>query len=359
MSKRDLVITAGNGDYFDDLQRFVDSLLGAGEYDGRVVVCDNVITGTWNNPGTYLEEPGFSDDQYAYFRDMGVEVVRLHELIGRNGVTREEVESIVGRTQRYPYKFIYNCLISKEYRRLVDRVCYLDSDVVVQRPVRELFDQVGPAGVYMTPEHQAIGDMATMRQWVGTTDVTFGGSASDFDEVMSASMNLCTGFIAGGVGPFNRFMQLCWVVAASDRVAFHTDQPLVNILSHYYGFPVVQLGRDVVLHLKGAPPDRLSFEGGAVLFDGTPPVAVHFNGTSDREVREGVRVGRLERAGRGRRLDYLVRRAGHRVSRLADSRAVRAVVDVDVRDALRRAARRTLPERVRASLRGAIHALRR
>lgn len=358
MSKRDLVITAGNGDYFDDLERFVDSLLGAGEYDGRIVVCDNVITGTWNNPGTYLEEPGFSEEQYGYFRDAGVEVVKLHELIQRNGISREDVESIKGRTQRYPYKFIYNCLLSKEYRRLSDRVCYLDSDVVVQRPMQGLFDLIGSAGIYMTPEHEAIGDMQTMSEWVRTTDVAFGGSKSEFESIMFDSINLCTGFVAGEIGPFNRFMQLCWIVAASSRVSFHTDQPLVNIVSHYYNVPVTQLGRDVVLHLKGAPPSKLSFEEGGIAFDGTFPVAVHFNGTSEQRVLEEVRVDRTAR-GRTSRRDYLARRAAHRVSRLADSRAVRSVVDADVSGVLKGAARRVLPERARATLRNALHLLRR
>ena len=226
MSKRDLIITAGNGKFFDDLRRFIDSLLGVGEYKGRVVVCDNVITGTWNNPGTYLEEPGFSEEQYTYFKDAGVEVVRLYELISRNGVSRAEVESIEGRTQRYPYKFIYNCLISKEYRKLADRICYLDSDVVVQRPISELFDKIEPGGIFMTPEHNVIGSMKTMREWIGTTDVNFAASRSDFERVMGGSVNLCTGFIAGDASTFNRFMQLCWILAGSSRVAFpHRPAP--------------------------------------------------------------------------------------------------------------------------------------
>ena len=358
MPKRDLIITAGNGDYFDDLERFINSLLGVGEYTGRIVLCDNVITGTWNNPGTYLEESGFSKEQYGYFRDAGVEVVKLHELIQRNGISRGEVESIVGGTQRYPYKFIYNCLISKEYHRLADRVCYLDSDVVVQRPIRELFDLVGPTGIYMTPEHGAVDSMQAMRSWVKTTDITFGGSSSEFNLVMSDSINLCTGFIAGSVDNFNRFMQLCWIIAASSRVSFHTDQPLVNIVSHYYNFPITQLGRDVVLHLKGAPSSRLSFGGGNIVFDGIPPVAVHFNGTSERKVLEEINVARPVRSVQTR-FDYLARRAGYRISQFADSRAVRSVADVDAVDVLRRVARLILPERIRTALRETLRSPRR
>ena len=358
MSNRDLIITAGNGDYFEDLERFIDSLRGVGEYEGRIVVCDNVITGTWNKPGTYLEKSGFSRGQYEYFKGTGVEVVKLHELIRRSEIQRDEIESIKGRTQRYPYKFVYNCLISREYRRLADRVCYLDSDVVVQQPIRRLFDLVEPGSVFMTPEHDVIGNMETMREWIGTTDVGFGAVKHDFDRVIHGSTNLCTGFIAGDIDSFNRFMQLCWIVAASSRVSFHTDQPLVNVLTHYYNFPIVELDKEIVLHLKGAPHDRLSFEEGRILFDGNPPVVVHFNGTSERKLIEEVRVSRVKRGEQSRR-DYLSRRVSHRISRLADSRAVQALVDIDVRGMPRWIARRVLPERARASFREAFRSFRR
>ena len=132
----------------------------------------------------------------------------------------------------------------------------------------------------------------------------------------------------------------------------------MNILSHYYNFPVVELGKEIVLHLKGAPQSRLDIEGERILFDGEPPVVVHFNGTSERKLLEEIKVERSE-GGRPSRRDYLARRASHRISRMTDSRAVRSLADVDVPGVMRRVARRVLPERVWNASRDAFRTLRR
>ena len=276
----DLIITAGNRRFFDDLRRFVVTLRGAGEYRGRIALCDNVITGTWDAPGTYLDEPGFDDDQLAFFAEAGVDVVRFSDLVRRNGVSRESIEAIEGRTQRYPYKFIYACLLSKEHLGSAETVYYFDSDVIFQRSLSELAAEIAPGHVYMASEHGTIGDLPFMSEWIKTTDVSTGGDNDAFVREMHGAANYCTGFLAGDAATFNRFMQLCWALASSGSIAFHTDQPLVNILHSYFGYPVVELGKDLVLHLKGAPEGSVSTDRRAILYEGTPPVAVHFNGAS-------------------------------------------------------------------------------
>ena len=281
-----LVITAGNRRFFDDLRRFVVTLRSAGRYEGRIAVCDNVITGTWDAPGTYLDEAGFDDEHLAFFESADVDVVPFPDLVRRNGVTREDIEAIQGRTQRYPYKFIYCCLLSKEALRNTEKVFYFDSDVVFQRPIAELSEAIEPGRIYMTPEHSTIGDLRFMSEWIKTTDVSVGSDNGDFVRTMHDADNLCTGFIAGDTATFNRFMQLCWALASSRAIAFHTDQPLVNILHSYFGYPIVRLGRDTVLHLKGAPEGSVDTEGGAILYQGSPPIAVHFNGASRDIIRD-------------------------------------------------------------------------
>lgn len=282
-----LIITAGNRRFYEDLRRFVTTLRGAGQYAGRIVVCDNVITGTWDMPGTYLDESGFDDEHLAFFRSEDVDVVRFADLVSRNGIARDDIESIQGRTQRYPYKFIYSCLLSKEALRSTSTVYYFDSDVIFQRPISELADAINPGRIYMTPEHSPIGDLRFMSEWIRTTDVSTGSDNDSFVRTMYKADNLCTGFLAGDTATFNRFMQLCWALASSRTIAFHTDQPLVNIVHSYFGYPITRLGKDMVLHLKGAPEGSVSTDGGRILYEGAPPIAVHFNGASRDVVVDG------------------------------------------------------------------------
>ena len=280
MSK-ELIITSGNSRFFEDLKKFINSLRTVGEYTGRVVICDNQISGTWDQPGTYLDESGFQGEQIRYMEDRDVEIVNFSDLVNRNGISRQHVESIVGKTQRYPYKIIYNCLISKEYENKVSKICYLDSDVLFQSPVSRIFNSIKSDSIYMTSEHDKIGNMRFMKEWIKTTDVSFGSQNDEFLDKMYSSDNMCTGFIAGTSGTFNRFMQLCWIFASSRLVEFHTDQPLVNIVHSYYGYPVVELDKSIVLHLKGTPRSKIEISNSNILYENKVVTAVHFNGGSD------------------------------------------------------------------------------
>ena len=137
-----LIITAGNNSFFEYLKNFVYSLRTRGEYKGKIVICDNTITGSWDNPGTYQEVASFSDKQVEFFDSFDVSVVLFHELLSRHGITRKEINQSRGYTARYPYKFIYNCLISKEYLGTADWICYFDADVYVQLPIQRIFDRL-------------------------------------------------------------------------------------------------------------------------------------------------------------------------------------------------------------------------
>lgn len=282
------IITGGNRDYFKQLKMFVTSLRERGRFTGTVVVCDNTISGTWDSPGSYLDAASFTSDQLRFFELNGVSIRPFHELLAANGVRREQVETIRGFTTRYPYKFFYCALLSKELLLEEEsKVVYFDSDILFQRDIHELIDDIREDGIYISHEHSAIGQSRYMSEWLRTTDVSFAAVNQQFYGKLLRSPNYCSGFMGAFAHTFNGFNLLCILLASNRFTEFHTDQPLVNVLINYFGYPIVEVDATRVIHLSHAPADRLSVEDGIISLDASVPVAVHFN---------GGRTGLMERA---------------------------------------------------------------
>ena len=273
------IITGGNRDYFDQLKIFVTSLRNAGQFAGPVVVCDNTISGSWDSPGSYLDITSFTPEQVRFFELNDVSVRPFHELLAAHGIRREQIEEIRGFTSRYPYKFFYCALLSKELLREAEaRVVYFDSDILFQRDVDPLMDEIREQKLYISHEHSSIAESRYMREWLRTTDISFAGDNELFHAELLRSPNYCSGFLGGFARTFNAFNLLCILLASNRFTQFHTDQPLANIMVNYFGYPIVEVKMTRVLHLSHAPADRLVVDDGTILLDGVAPIAVHFNG---------------------------------------------------------------------------------
>jgi hypothetical protein len=273
------IITGGNRDYFKQLKMFVTSLRERGRFTGTVVVCDNTISGTWDRPGSYLDVASFTSDQLRFFELEGVSIRPFHELLAANGVRREQVENIRGFTTRYPYKFFYCALLSKELLLEEEsKVIYFDSDILFQRDIKELIDEIREERIYISHEHSSIDQSRYVSEWLRTTDLSFASDNLRFLGRLLSSPNYCSGLIGAFARTFNAFNLLCILLASNRFTQFHTDQPLVNVLISYFGYPIVEMDASRVIHLSHAPADKLLVENGIISIDGSVPVAVHFNG---------------------------------------------------------------------------------
>jgi len=138
-----LVITGGNKHHFDYLRNFVESIREEGKYSDRLVICDNLIEGEWDEPKGVKKTKSFTDEQVQFFKDCEADVVHFMDLVSRHNIDKESIKNSGGRTRRLPYKFIYTALISEEYKDKKDWICYFDSDVIFQSRLEKVFSFMG------------------------------------------------------------------------------------------------------------------------------------------------------------------------------------------------------------------------
>ncbi|NUQ81809.1 MAG: hypothetical protein HUU10_09390 [Bacteroidetes bacterium] len=276
---KDLIITSGNSRYDLLLRRFVWSLRHEGEFTGDIIICDNDVAGTWDQPGKASDQPSFTEDSTVFFKDLQVTVIPYVGLLQENDILRETIDQLPSATQRYPHKFVYTALISKRYPDY-NRICYMDSDILIQAPVQALFDAMNGPGIFIGPENQPIGKNGYLSQWIRHTQ--FGGLSDQkqYEATMDGSLNLCTGLFGGTGRDFHRFCLLNLVLASNQFIRFYSDQPSVNILTSFFGYPLNLLNSGHVVHLGDIYAEDISVSNGQIMYQSTIPVAVHFNGGS-------------------------------------------------------------------------------
>lgn len=98
----DLIITGGNVDHFTYLQLFVSSLRANGRFSGTIALCDNLIEGTWDKPGRFLEGGSFTAEQLRFFKDHEVAVFEYSELLASNDIPRESIDCIRRKHSVFP-----------------------------------------------------------------------------------------------------------------------------------------------------------------------------------------------------------------------------------------------------------------
>ncbi|MBW3021105.1 hypothetical protein KY334_07455, partial [Candidatus Woesearchaeota archaeon] len=271
-----LIITGGNAKYFDKLKIFVESLRTNGEYRDKIIVCDNTIDGTWDNPGKFLEVKSFNEEQIDFFKKYDVEIVYFHELLNKNNLSRDKIDSIPTYFWAYPLKFIYLSLISKEYFNY-EKICFFDADIYFQKPIKEIFNFLNLDKINIVPEFNKIGKIDLIKTWMRITDFSFSSSQEDYLNKIDNSLSLCTGFFGSSAKTFNNFVSLCWILSSSNIIEFHNDQPLANILIHYFKYSANYLSPSMVLHIGELYDEEICYDG-EFSYNNINPIAVHFNG---------------------------------------------------------------------------------
>lgn len=286
-----LIITAGNAKYFDQLRNFVLSLRTQGEFEGLIVVCDNAISGTWNNPGTWSKEESFQPQHLNFFKEYKVRVIPIQQLIDENQLPEQTIRNIKSPTQRYPYKFIYNTLISKKFSSDVEQILYFDSDIYFQAPVKRFFEQVEAGKILIVQEWKRIGESKYLKEWIRYSDFSRVSSQDDFLSTMLPAEDFCSGFYGGDVITFHRFNLLALLLTSNQFVNFYSDQPLVNILKTFFFYPFKELDFSYCLHLGDLKANEYGTEGKVFVKDGVVPICVHFNSGKYKELEYLLKSG--------------------------------------------------------------------
>ena len=120
-----------------------------------------------------------------------------------------------------------------------------------------------------------------MKKWIAKTDLSFTTLQKKFINTMHRSKNYCTGFFGADIEVFNRFTTLCWIISSNQLTEFYSDQPLVNILISYFGYPFYEMKQTNILHMGNISSDLLRYKSGQLMWDGIVPTAIHFNGVSE------------------------------------------------------------------------------
>ncbi|RKD12412.1 hypothetical protein BCY91_12235 [Pelobium manganitolerans] len=298
---KQLIISSGNSKNFHQLKNFIHSLRLNGNYEGYIAICDNEITGTWDKPGVLNKQATFTNEHLAFFRKYDVTIYPLHPLIEENEIDEDIIKSILSPTQRYPYKFIYNTLISKKYLGKASEAVYFDSDVFVQKSIIPLFDKIKATGsIVIVKEWFKIKDDYHLNNWMRFSDFSKLSRQENYLEKILNANNYCSGMYGGVLNEFHRFNLLCLLLASNRFINFYSDQPLINVLKSYFHFPVKELDYEYCLHLGELTRDEYQVISGKFQKDGIVPIAVHFN---------GAKYGELEAVLGGKPLPVLSKRS--------------------------------------------------
>lgn len=288
---RSLIITSGNAKYFDQLKNFVDSLRIHGQYTDAIAICDNAISGSWDNPGTWSDEESFSSEQLAYFKENEVTVYPLPQLIAENEVSVDTIKNIKSPTQRYPYKFIYNTLISKKYINKVDAIFYFDSDIYFQSNVKPLTEAIESNKISIVKEFLKMEESSYLNKWLNYSDFSKVSSQGDYLKTMMPANNFCSGFYGGHAQTFHKFNLLALLLTSNQFVNFYSDQPLVNILKTFFNYPFKEIENTYCLHIGELKRDNYTWVDQKINYKGTIPICVHFNSGKYQELESILKNG--------------------------------------------------------------------
>lgn len=286
---RQLVITSGNSKNFYQLKNFVDSLRINGEYDDEIAICDNTIEGKWDEPGTWSKKPSFTTEQLAYFETARADVLVLQDLIVESKLDEEVIKKIKSPTQRYPYKFIYNTLISKKYLNKVEKIIYFDSDIYFQDKVDTLLVEMDDEQITIVKESLKMKESYFLNKWLRYSDFSQLSTNEDYLNTMLNSDNFCSGMYGATAITFHRFNMMALLLTSNQFVNFYSDQPLINILKSYFKWPFKEIGFKYCLHLAELSRDLdYKIHDGKFTRDGVLPICVHFNGNKYFELEAAL-----------------------------------------------------------------------
>lgn len=283
-----VIITGANADHFPYLELFVLSLRNQGEFTGVIAVCDNSIEGTWNKPGTFKEGLSFSEEQMQFLKLHDVKVFPYADLLAKNGIERSQVEAITSQTQRYPHKFFYCTLISKQYLHKAKNICYFDADVYFQKPVQAIFDVFQADKLYIVGENWKIGQSPFLSKWIAHSDFSKLSDQDYYLERMYKTLDYCSGFFGGDAHRFHSLCLLCTLLSSNQLVSFFSDQPTINILKTFFGYPLKEMHKEFVFHLGEFPKEDFVIQNAKLSYKGVESIAIHFNGPN-KDTFEEVR----------------------------------------------------------------------
>ncbi|MBK6621205.1 MAG: hypothetical protein IPG32_10110 [Saprospirales bacterium] len=284
----DVIITGGNADHFPYLELFVSSLRQNGGFSGTIALCDNAIEGTWDRPGKFREGGSFSPEQLQFFAKNQVEVFVYSELLAQNRISREQIDAIPSPTQRYPHKFIYTTLISKNYLTKAKNICFFDADIYFQKPVQPIFERFTEDAVYIVAERLAIGQNHFLSKWIAHSDFSKLSDQGLYLSTMNQALNYCSGFFGGEARRFHSLVLLCSLLTTNSWTPFFSDQPTLNILKSFFHYPFIELSREHVFHLGEFPKEDFIVQNARLSYGGMESIAVHFNGPT-KEAFEAVK----------------------------------------------------------------------
>lgn len=273
-----VIITGANSNHFEYLELFVRSLRENGQYEGVIAVCDNLIDGEWNRPGSFRDGISFTEEQIFFLSKYEVTIYSYSELLAKNNIERKSVELIPSPTQRFPHKFFYTTLISKEYLRKAKNICYFDADVYFQKPVQPLFDAFHSDELYIVGENWKIGKSPFLSKWIAHSDFSRLSDQKYYMEQMYKTLDYCSGFFGGDVHRFHTLCLLCTLLSSNQLVSFFSDQPTINILKTFFGYPFQELSKEYVFHLGEFPKEDFVIQYAKLSYKGMESIAVHFNG---------------------------------------------------------------------------------
>lgn len=317
-----LVITGGNKCYFDYLRSFVKSIREKGQYSDKLVICDNLIEGEWDEPKGVRKTKSFTEGQVQFFKDHKADVILFDNLVSRHNVDEELINKSGGRTSRLPYKFIYTTLISEEYKDKKDWMCYFDSDVIFQSKLEKVFSFMESRKIYMATENGESIRNSKVEEWIYKTKMKGGFESSEFFGDMMDRANICSGFFGGDSEVFSSFCYLVWALSASQLANFFSDQPLINILHYNFGYPINKEMEGKVKHMAECNIEKVKFDNGKIKYNDIEPIAVHFNGGSRNVYEQALHNMKNKREDKYY-VDSLWGRVKFRISRFADKIGVK------------------------------------
>jgi hypothetical protein len=289
--KASLIITSGSGKHFNQLKNFISSLRTHGKYTDEIALCDNSISGAWDKPGTWSEEESFSLDQKEFFKEMKVKIFLINQLITDNDIDPAIIRAIKSPTQRYPYKFIYNTLISKHYLNKVRNIYYFDSDIYFQAPFHAIEAETEDKTILIVKEFVKMEKSPYLNKWLKFSNFSKISDQNDYLKEMMPAANFCSGFYGSGATTFHRFNLLALLLTSNQFVNFYSDQPLVNILKTFFHYPFKEISSDYCLHLGELKNEEYNVLDGCFIYQGKKPISVHFNSGKYTEL-EAVLSGR-------------------------------------------------------------------
>ncbi len=269
-----IIITGGNSEYFDYLKVFTISLRENAKYKDKIIICENVIEN-----GKFKVADSFSENELSFFKKYDIDIIKFHELLKEENLSRELIDAIYSEHRCYPLKQIYSCLISKRYLHEAENICYFDADMYFQRPLEEFFNQFKENKIYVAPEKGSVGECEWMKKVLSISDFSKIGSDDHFKKEIYSSRHLGAGFFGGKAKIFNKFTSLFWLIASNNLIKFHNDQPLLNIILSYFNYPYSELDEKWLLHIN-LVINKIEYNAANKLikFNSEIPHIIHFNG---------------------------------------------------------------------------------